>query len=102
VKRFDKLLSDMETVLAEEPWLAGKQFSLADIGYAPYALRLEYLQLQFLWDSRPHIQPWFERLQERRAFKAAFDDWPNDSYTKLMKDKGAEVQSRIKAIVASA
>jgi glutathione S-transferase len=102
VKRFDKLLSDMETVLAEEPWLAGKQFSLADIGYAPYALRLEHLKLQFLWDNRPHIQPWFERLQERRAFKAAFDDWPNDSYTKLMKDKGAEVQSRIKAIVASA
>ena len=35
VKRFDKLLADMEIELSKGPWLAGIQFSLADIGYAP-------------------------------------------------------------------
>ncbi len=51
VQRFDKLLADMEAALSEGPWLAGKEFSLADIGYAPYMARLEHLQLQFLWDE---------------------------------------------------
>ncbi len=47
IKRFDKLLGDMETALAESPWLAGKEFSLADTLYEPYITCLDYLQLQF-------------------------------------------------------
>lgn len=101
-RRFDKLLTDMEAVLSEEQWLAGKEFSLADVGYAPYILRLQDLQLQFLWDKRPHIPPWFERVGERKGYKAAFDDWPNPSYAALMKETGAEAQPRIKAILATA
>jgi glutathione S-transferase len=101
-RRFDKLLTDMEAALRDEPWLAGKEFSLADIGYAPYILRLQDLQLQFLWDKRPHIPAWFERVGERKGYKEAFDDWPNASYASLMKEKGIEAQPRIKAILASA
>lgn len=102
VRRFDKLLADMERDLSERTWLAGKQFSLADIGYAPYVMRLDHLQLQFLWDKRPHVPAWYERLQERRAYKEGLEDWLNASYLSLMKEKGAEVQSRVKTIVASA
>ena len=101
VKRFDKLLADVETTLSEERWLAGKEFSLADIGYAPYITRLDHLQLQFLWDKRPHIPAWYERLMERRPYKEALEDWFNPSYLTLMKVKGAEVQSRVKAVIAS-
>jgi glutathione S-transferase len=42
IKRFNKLLCDMETALSEDPWLAGKKFSVADIGYAPYITRLDH------------------------------------------------------------
>ena len=101
VRRFDKLLGDMEAVFSGAPWLAGTEFSLADIGYAPYILRLQDLQLQFLWDSRPHIPAWFEKVRRRPGYKEAFDDWPNESYAALMKEKGAEAQPRIKAILAS-
>jgi glutathione S-transferase len=99
-RRFDKLLADMEAALVEAPWLAGTEFSLADIGYAPYILRLQDLQLQFLWDHRPHVPAWFERVGKRPGYKQAFDDWPNESYAALMKEKGAEAQSRVKAILA--
>ncbi|MEA2659349.1 MAG: hypothetical protein QOF64_1945 [Candidatus Binatota bacterium] len=99
-RRFDKLLADMEAALVEAPWIAGKEFSLADIGYAPYILRLQDLQLQFLWDQRPHVPAWFERVGKRPGYKQAFDDWPNESYAALMKEKGAEAQSRVKAILA--
>jgi glutathione S-transferase len=101
IKRFDKLLGDMEMELAESPWLAGTEFSLADIGYAPYVTRLDHLELQFLWDKRPHIPAWYERLLERRGYKESLEDWFNASYLSLMKEKGAEVQSRVKAIIAS-
>jgi glutathione S-transferase len=101
-RRLDKLLTDMEATLKDEPWLAGKEFSLADVGYAPYILRLRDLQLQFLWDKRPHIPAWFERVGERKGYKGAFDDWPNLSYASLMKEKGIEAQARIKAILATA
>ena len=76
--------------------------SLADVGYAPYMARLEHLQLQFLWDKRQHVPAWFERLEERRGYKEGIGSWLNGSYLTLMKEKGAEVQSRVKAAVASA
>ncbi len=100
IKRFDKLLADMESGLSHGPWLAGKEFSLADIGYAPYATRLDHLQLQFLWDKRPHFAHWYERLLERRTYKAAFEDWFNPNYLPLMKEKGREVNGHVKEIVA--
>jgi glutathione S-transferase len=99
VKRFDKLLADMEATLAESPWLAGKEFSLADIGFAPYVTRLDHLQLQFLWDKRPHIPAWYDRLRERRAYTEALEKWFNPKYLPLMKEKGLEVRDRVKAIV---
>jgi len=102
VRRFDRLLADMETMLTEESWLAGKEFSLADIGYAPYIRRLQDLQLQFLWDKRPHIPAWSERVAKRPGYQQAFEDWPNEAYASLMREKGAEAQSRIKAALRAA
>jgi len=101
VKRFDRLLADMETTLADTPWLAGKEFSLADIGYAPYVTRLDHLQLQFLWDKRPHIPDWYDRVRERRAYGEALEKWFNPAYLPLMKEKGAEAQARVRAIVGA-
>jgi glutathione S-transferase len=102
VRRFDKLLAHMEAALAENIWLAGQEFSLADIGYAPYVLRLQDLQLQLLWDKRPHIPAWFERVAARRGYREGVEDWPNESYATLMKEKGLEVQSLIKATLIMA
>jgi glutathione S-transferase len=91
----------MEVALSESPWLTGKEFSLADIGYAPYITRLDPLRLQFLWDKRPHITAWYDRLLERRGYNEGLEDWFNASNLSLMKEKGAEVQSQVRAIVAS-
>jgi hypothetical protein len=48
------------------------------------------------------IPAWYERLLERRGYKQSLEDWFNPSYMSLMKEKGAEAQSRVKAITASA
>jgi hypothetical protein len=49
----------------------------------------------------PYIPGWCGRLQERRAYKEALEDWFNASYLSLMKEKGAEAQPQVKAIVAA-
>ena len=100
IKRFDKLLGDIESVLKDAPWLAGNEFSLADIGYAPYITRLDHLQLQFLWDTRPHIPEWYDRLRGRRAYSEALGKWFTPNYLPLMKEKGSEVKDRVKALVS--
>ena len=46
--------------------------------------------------------PKSERLLERRGYKEGLEDWFNPTYLSLMKEKGAKVQSRVKAIVAPA
>ena len=66
---------------------------------APYVTRLDHLQLQFLWDKRPHIPQWYDRLRERRAYSEALEKWFNATYLPLMKEKGLEAQARVKAIV---
>ncbi|MGH7834644.1 MAG: hypothetical protein ACREQK_13440 [Candidatus Binatia bacterium] len=55
-----------------------------------------------LWDRRPHIPAWYERLRQRPAYKQAIGDWLNASYLTLMKEKGEEALPRIKAVVAAA
>jgi glutathione S-transferase len=101
IQRFEKLLVDMEAALSQTTWLAGESYSLADISYAPYLTRLDHLQLQFLWERRPHIQDWYDRLRERPSYRQAFDDWPNQAYCDLMKSKGLEVRERIQALLTT-
>ena len=56
IKRFDRLLVDMETVLAHGPWLAGNEFSLADTGYAPYITPLTICSSSFSGTAGPTFQ----------------------------------------------
>jgi glutathione S-transferase len=75
-------ISDIDATLADSPGLTGKEFPLADIGYAPYITRLDHLQLQFLWDKRPHIPDWYDRLRERHGYTEAFEKWFNANYSR--------------------
>jgi glutathione S-transferase len=62
-----KLLGMMEQSLAEGPWLAGADFSLADAAVIPYILRLDLLKLDKLFS--PQVRSWYARMRERPAVK---------------------------------
>ena len=100
VGRFAKLLGDLNAALQNGDWLAGSDYSLADIAYTPYMVRLEHLQLASMWDDKPHLAAWVERLQARPGFKVAVADWFNPKYLPLMAEKGAQARPRIEAILA--
>ena len=57
------------------PVLLACEYSLADLNYMPYMTRLDHLQLSPMWDERPRVASWYERMQQRPAYKKAITDW---------------------------
>jgi len=56
---------------ADGGWLAGPEFSLADIAAVPYVLRLELLRMARLWDAHPGVAAWYKRVLARPSVKQA-------------------------------
>jgi len=77
LRRFDRLIADIDRTLTEGDWLAGDSFSLADAAYTPYMVRLEHLGLDNAFRSRPRVAAWRDRLIARPSFKTAIADWFN-------------------------
>ena len=90
VEGYEKLLKLIDA--AGGGWLAGGEFSLADIAALPYVLRLEHLKMARLWDGRPGVAAWYKRVlarpsvraeilermtpEDHAPFKALQDPWP--------------------------
>jgi glutathione S-transferase len=70
----DYLLDQMEQALAPGPWMVGRDYSLADIAMAPYINRIEVLKRPEMLSAsrRPRLADWWQRIQQRPAFKDAF------------------------------
>ncbi len=67
----DDVCRRMEDVLSQSEWLAGDQFSLADISHAPYVDRMEHLFWSDLWQDRPALNDWAERIKSRPSYNAS-------------------------------
>ncbi len=102
IRRFDKMLADMERDLAVAPWLAGASYSLADIAFAPYVNRLDQLQLRHMWEQRPHVKTWFAAVQARPSFAKAYDGYMAKPVLDVMRERGQEAMPMVLEILASA
>jgi glutathione S-transferase len=69
VTRIEAALASLDRRLEENPFLAGRVYSLADIAYVPWILRLE-ARLGVGIEPYPAIGAWLERLLERPAVAA--------------------------------
>jgi len=66
---FDAALRSLDARLAAQPYLAGAEYSLADIAYVPWVLRArDMLGVDF--EPYPALAAWVERLLERPAIAA--------------------------------
>lgn len=83
-------LAAMDEALAETPWLAGDNFSLADIDVVPYVWRLRNLQLSGMWANRPRIQDWLDRVTSRPSFRSAVAERQLPAWVDLMRQTGKE------------
>jgi ganglioside-induced differentiation-associated protein 1 len=90
IRLYDGYLHMMESALESSEWLAGGQFSMADIALAPYVNRLATLSMEGLWRGGrlPRLEKWFERIHRRPAFKSALQDWMPSELSAEMRANG--------------
>ena len=63
IKRLDREIEE-----SGGPWVCGENFTLADICLAPIFDRIEWLDLETLWDNLPRVTEWYGRVQLRPSF----------------------------------
>jgi glutathione S-transferase len=96
----EKLLDHIETAVKNARYIAGASWSLADAAATPYVWRLDKLKLARMWDHRPGVAGWYERVRLRASFMTAVEDWmtpaENERYAK-QPDPWPKVQEILQA-----
>ncbi|MBW6507478.1 MAG: glutathione S-transferase N-terminal domain-containing protein [Rhodobacteraceae bacterium] len=54
------------------PWLMGPALSLADVSVMPVIVRMDDINLGYLWDGFPAVSAWLERLRATPAFRPTY------------------------------
>jgi glutathione S-transferase len=67
--RLDERLAELETALEAQPFLSGRDYGLADIGYVPWILRARE-RLGVDLEPFPALMDWLGRLSARPAVAA--------------------------------
>jgi glutathione S-transferase len=70
--QLDERLRDLDTTLQAQPFLGGREYGLADIGYVPWILRARS-NLGVDLEPHPALTAWLERLSERPAIAAELE-----------------------------
>jgi glutathione S-transferase len=102
VQRMLQFLDEMEEALAQHQWMVSDEYTLADVAFTPYLLRLEHLDLLGMVDDRPRVADWYQRCQARPSFAEALRKWENPKYLSLMKQRGMQHWPQVRAIMAAA
>ena len=97
--RFDGLLADFEARLTGTGWLAGDDYSIADVAYTPYMIRLDLLQMSFLWRDRPAVAKWYVQLRSRSSAAAVFD-WLDPKNIDTLTSRGRDAAPMVAAKLA--
>jgi glutathione S-transferase len=59
----------MEKQLAKTPYLAGGEFTLADIGFMPYIEYLMPTPAKDILSKHPHLMAWWSKISERPSWR---------------------------------
>ncbi len=98
VRQFAALIPEIDAALANGPWLAGEDYSLADAAMLPYVQRLQHLGLDFLWQSSPAVADWLRR-QQQQAHYSAVADYVGESYLTNVRAWGEEVLEQVRELL---
>jgi glutathione S-transferase len=72
--RLSRAVKRMDEAIAASggPWMMGAQPTLADIAMMPNIVRMDDINLGYLWDDRPAIPRWLEAIRAHPAFKPTY------------------------------
>lgn len=54
------------------PWIMGQSITLADIALMPVLVRMDDINLGYMWDGKPMVFQWLENLRQTPEFKATY------------------------------
>jgi glutathione S-transferase len=54
------------------PWLMGERITLADVAVMPSIVRMADLGLDTMWEEKPSIAHWYDRIRGHKAFKPTY------------------------------
>jgi glutathione S-transferase len=72
IDRLSQALGRMEAALEHGRFIAGDQYSIADVNMTPTVVRLEDCNRADLWDKLPRVADWYERIKARPNFDIAY------------------------------
>jgi glutathione S-transferase len=72
VENLEQTLQRADNSLKSNKWLAGDQFTLADIVLTPTIIRMEDIGLAKMWDDLSSVSDWLSRIKSRPSFDVAF------------------------------
>jgi glutathione S-transferase len=98
LKTYDRIIGLMADQLDHTPWLAGNEYSLADVALLPYACRLEHLAMSWMWDHRATVARWLERCRTRSNY-SGIADYLDEHYLALMRESGESARPALEAVL---
>ena len=66
-----KIAVRIDGALAQNPWLGGESFGMADVAMAPFAERIDNLDMRFVWAPFPRVAAWADRTLARASVRAS-------------------------------
>jgi len=98
----DRMLADMEAVLADTGFLTGTGYGLADAALTPFVSRLDELSMSWMWDARPHVGAWWAAMKERPSFDTVFNAFPDPRRKAGLRAAGEEAVDSVRDLLAAA
>jgi glutathione S-transferase len=97
-------LDTMESELAEQEWLSGAHFGLADATMLPYVLRLEHLAMDPVLDAtvRPGVAAWLTRVKALPCYATAVEAWAPPALIEMMRSHGKEIWPEVEPLTRRA
>lgn len=97
IHAFKRLFLEMDEHLQSNDWLAGSNYSLADISLVVYLTRLGSFQMSPLWSDLRALNNWFDKIQGRPAYQKAVIEW-GDITAEKRKTEGDEAFEQVKKL----
>jgi len=91
-------LDALDGVLADRPWIAGQDYSLADIVWTVTVARLKLMGGASPLEGRPALARWYDTVRRRPSFDAA-DVWERVKPGKLFKMMLSKLWPHLTAIL---
>ena len=83
LKELEATLDEMDELLGEQPYLAGEDYTMADVMWTVVLTRMKFVKAGAMIEQRPNLLAYYARMQTRPSYASA-DLWPRFKPQRLL------------------